>query len=81
MNVEEVNQVQPSLENTFEQIPEDEVEVIEIEGCEYIIYKGTPDENQGFGFMSHKGNCRNPIHFYNQKMDSSIESQLTKTSL
>jgi len=37
--------------------------VIVIDGCEYIIY----DYNRGYGgygYMTHKGNCTNPIHGY-----------------
>lgn len=32
-------------------------EVIEIDGCEYLLRRS------GYaGYMSHKGNCKNPIH-------------------
>ena len=36
-------------------------EVIEIDECEYIILY-TRFGDSGVGFMSHKGNCKNPIH-------------------
>ena len=31
--------------------------VVVIDSCEYIV-KSTEYGNQGFGYMSHKGNCR-----------------------
>lgn len=35
-----------------------EIEIREIEGCEYIVSKN------GVGdVLSHKGNCKNPIHY------------------
>ncbi len=37
--------------------------VLVIDGCEYLIY----DYNRGYGgygYMTHKGNCNNPIHKY-----------------
>ena len=43
-----------------------QLEVIEIDGCEYIFYKKSPNINMGFGFMAHKGNCKNPIHYYSR---------------
>jgi len=36
-------------------------DVIEIEGCEYIVYTEYHGYG-GYGFMAHKGNCNNPIH-------------------
>lgn len=43
-----------------------QLEVIEIDNCEYIFYKKSPNINMGFGFMAHKGNCKNPIHYYSR---------------
>jgi len=37
-------------------------EVITIEGCEYIMYS-TWSPYKGYGFMAHKGNCINTIHW------------------
>lgn len=34
---------------------------IRIEGCEYLVYGSGRDR-----MMTHKGNCDNPIHRYNQ---------------
>lgn len=36
-------------------------DVIEIDGCEYIVYSEEHGYG-GYGFMVHKGNCKNPIH-------------------
>lgn len=38
------------------------VEVVTIDSCEYIIIREDKDQNSSYGFMSHKGNCSNPIH-------------------
>ena len=43
--------------------PED-LEIITIDSCEYIIYKHSVS-NRGFGFLAHKGNCSNSVHIYN----------------
>lgn len=42
----------------------DDLEILEIEGCEYFVFKDHSGGNKGFGFMAHKGNCKNPIHCY-----------------
>jgi len=50
----EANQVDPdNIENNYD--------VIEIDGCEYIVYSEMHGY-AGYGFMAHKGNCKNPIH-------------------
>ena len=36
-----------------------ELKVYNIGGCEYI---GDLDRGQGYYFLTHKGNCNNPIH-------------------
>lgn len=56
-------------ENVLDSIMLDELTVKEIDGCEYIIYLKTPGTNKGFGLMAHKGNCKNPIHYY-KELDS-----------
>lgn len=35
--------------------------VIEIDGCEYLLM----DTTHGFRVVTHKGNCKNPIHNLN----------------
>jgi len=52
------------VEEVMHKIPEGDLEVLEIEGCEYIVYKDSRGSNHGFGYMAHKGNCKNPIHSY-----------------
>lgn len=37
-------------------------EVVKIDSCEYIIGKDHGSYNGGF-FLTHKGNCKNPIHY------------------
>ena len=70
-------EVETELERTAEKIIHDviigDVEIITLDGCEYLIYKKTKGNNQGFGFMSHKGNCKNPIHIY--RTTDSIKTQ------
>ncbi len=43
-----------------------ELGILVIDDCEYIFYKKSPNRNMGFGFMAHKGNCKNPIHYYSR---------------
>ena len=43
----------------------DNHKMIEIDGCEYIVYSYTRGYG-GYGLMSHKGNCKNPIHEHNK---------------
>lgn len=38
------------------------VKIIEYEGCEYLYI-----QTSYAGIMSHKGNCKNPIHIYAKK--------------
>ena len=37
--------------------------VIVIDGCEYIVFERRSGYG-GYGYMAHKGNCKNPIHGY-----------------
>ena len=40
---------------------------ITVDGCEYLILeRDRNNPHEGFGFMAHKGNCKNPIHPHNQ---------------
>ncbi|MDA3924492.1 MAG: hypothetical protein PF904_07330, partial [Kiritimatiellae bacterium] len=61
--------VEQEAETSINQVALEDVEVVVIDGCEYIIYKETNGNNQGYGYMAHKGSCKNPIHKYN-KADS-----------
>jgi hypothetical protein len=40
---------------------EKNMRTIEVEGCEYLVYSYSAGYG-GYGFMAHKGNCKNPIH-------------------
>ncbi len=51
-----------SLENVQkikESVPE--YTVVVIDGCEYLRLEHT----HGYASLTHKGNCKNPIHIYN----------------
>jgi hypothetical protein len=44
-----------------------EINIIEIDGCEYIYIHSAQPWASGFAFsLTHKGNCKNPIHMYNK---------------
>ncbi len=49
----------------LEALRPDQFEILEIEGCEYLIFQHTAGTH-GFGYMTHKGNCTNPIHCYRE---------------
>tara|TARA_R110002167_G_scaffold52631_3_gene151742 strand:+ start:223 stop:549 length:327 start_codon:yes stop_codon:yes gene_type:complete len=66
---EEDSQLEQYTENEIKKIGLNDVEVIILDGCEYIVYKEIEGINLGFGYMSHKGNCNNPIHCYNSPSD------------
>lgn len=51
--------------NQINSIDYHDLEILEIDHCEYIFYKKNAGTNRGFGFMAHKGNCKNPIHQHN----------------
>ncbi len=56
------NSEKSSIEQEIKNIPENKLSVIVYDGCEYIINKEDKDANSSYGFMTHKGNCSNPIH-------------------
>jgi hypothetical protein len=68
-----------NISDSLHQIKQSDLTVLEIEGCEYFIFKDHQASNQGFGFMAHKGNCKNPIHCHNlpdtlrEKIETSTE--------
>lgn len=67
---DEDTQLEHTAEGLINIVSRGDVEVIIIDGCEYLIYKEEHGSNQGYGFMSHKGNCKNPIHIYNEASSS-----------
>ena len=61
---EEVTELENTAEKTIHDVITGDVEIIIFEGCEYLVYKEAKGTNLGYGFMSHKGNCKNSIHNY-----------------
>ena len=61
---EEDTPLEHQTENFIHKMKEGDLEIMIIEGCEYFIYKEVEGSNHGFGYMAHKGNCKNPIHCY-----------------
>jgi hypothetical protein len=57
-------EIEHTAEEMIQNVIKDDAEIIIIDDCEYIIFKEAKGNNQGYGFMSHKGNCKNPIHNY-----------------
>lgn len=60
--IEQTNVKQDSIARKLKEIPFGVLKTIEIEACEYLIFKEEFDANESMGFMAHKGNCKNPIH-------------------
>jgi len=73
ISADENNVIDKITKEQLEKINDSAV-VIEIDGCEYIIAEWKATNNRGYGFMSHKGNCKNTIHIYNQLQDSTSTS-------
>ncbi len=65
-NEKEISVREISTEQLINEIDFHDLKILEIDKCEYIFYKKSPSTNRGFGFMAHKGNCKNPIHFHNR---------------
>ncbi len=61
---DEDSTIEHEVESLIHNIPEGDLEILKIEGCEYIIYQDARNANLGYGYMAHKGNCKNPIHIY-----------------
>jgi len=62
----EVSKTELQTEQLINEIDVHDLEILEIDNCEYIFYKKSPSTNKGYGFMAHKGNCKNPIHYYSR---------------
>ena len=62
----EVSETDAQTEQLINEIDLHDLEILVIDKCEYIFYKKSPSTAQGFGFMAHKGNCKNTIHYYSQ---------------
>lgn len=61
---EEDTELEHKTEETIHAIDKGDVEILAIDGCQYIVYKEADGANLGYGYMAHKGNCNNPIHCY-----------------
>jgi hypothetical protein len=62
--VEEDDHRERHAEELMKTIQEGDFEILVIDECEYLIYTETFNStDRGFGFMAHKGNCHNPIHY------------------
>ena len=51
-----------NTEESIHKVADGDLEIIDIDGCQYIVYKEVESANRAFGYMAHKGNCANPIH-------------------
>ncbi|MBL4592501.1 MAG: hypothetical protein JKX68_01645 [Flavobacteriales bacterium] len=40
----------------------EDIKVIIIDSCEYVLFHESEGVNKGYGYMAHKGNCKNQIH-------------------
>src|SRR5665811_878839 len=47
--------INSAIQGMVAKIPSNKFETINIDGCEYLIYKEESDSNSAFGFMAHKG--------------------------
>lgn len=63
--IDEDTPLEIKTKNAIHDVKFGDVEIIVIDSCEYIIYKETDGSNRAYGFMAHKGNCKNPIHLHN----------------
>ena len=60
-------ETQSQTEQRINEIDVHDLEILVIDNCEYIFYKKSTNTDRGFGFMAHKGNCKNTIHYYTQR--------------
>ena len=76
--IDEDSPLEHETEQIIHQIQEGDLEILVIDECEYIVFKDKRGSNHGFGYMAHKGNCSNPLHFYRDSLPSN--SSPTKTN-
>ena len=62
----EISVTEMQTEQLINEIDIHDLQILEIDNCEYIFYKKSPSTNMGYGFMAHKGNCKNTIHYYSR---------------
>jgi len=63
---DEDSNLEHDTEITIHNVKKDDLEILLIDNCEYIIYKESDGANRAYGYMSHKSNCINPIHCHNK---------------
>jgi hypothetical protein len=56
--------IELEMEERMDSIAYGEVKILLFDECQYIIYKQRDGTNKAYGYMSHKGNCNNPEHYY-----------------
>ena len=61
---DEDTELEHKTEESIHAIKQGDVEILTIDGCQYIVYKEAEGANHAYGYMAHKGNCNNPIHCY-----------------
>ena len=61
--IDEDTSLEHETEMRMHNINPGDVEILVIDDCEYIIYKEVEGSNKATGYMAHKGNCKNPIHY------------------
>ena len=76
---DEDSKLEHETEETIHSMEEGDVEIISIDGCEYIVYKESEGANHAYGYMAHKGNCANPIHCHNQHSPEAQDEKLPTT--
>jgi hypothetical protein len=65
----EDNKIELQGERALSGLKPNDFETIVIDGCEYIVFTESFNHAaKGYGFMAHKGNCKNNIHIY-RKLD------------
>lgn len=62
--VEEDSPLEHRTESLIDSVKHDDVEILVIDKCQYIVYKEVEGSNRAYGYMAHKGNCNNPVHCY-----------------
>lgn len=73
---EEDTPLEHETEILLHNIKEGDLEILIVDDCEYIAFKDERGTNHGFGYLAHKGNCKNPIHCHNQKIKIDTTSEL-----
>ena len=64
----EINRTTSQMQQLNQLEGQYEFHVIKIDNCEYLLLElDRNNPHEGFGFMSHRGNCSNNIHYVDQK--------------